>query len=412
MSVTRTPSVLTLTPESAAPRGNNLGSLRRHNLSLVLSIVHHTGGLTRSALTSRTGLNRSTTAGLVDELKQLGLVEEVEPSNTKKAGRPSSVVRPGTRIVAIAVHPEVDALTVGVVGLSGRLSDRIRFDLATAPSAREAVKVAAAIIKGILAGLADHTRVIGIGVAIPGLVRESDSLVRFAPHLGWVDEPLAAMLAQATGLPVWAANDASLGAVAERHFGAGKGIRDLVYLNGGASGIGGGVISGGVLLNGAAGYAGEFGHIRVKSSRSVDTAGVTGTLEAEVTRAGLMNAVGLRSADLEELEKALLAATSDKVKREVRRQIDVLAIALAGAINLLNPELILLGGFLGSLYASDAAHLERAVARESLANSWESVRIRKAALGSGLLMVGAAELAFSALLGDPAGALPKPVGVE
>ncbi|MCW2794201.1 MAG: transcriptional regulator [Nocardioides sp.] len=412
MSATRTPRLLPLAPDSAGPRGNNLGSMRRHNLALVLSMVHHSGGLTRSALTRRTGLNRSTTAGLVGELEQLGLVEEVEPGNTKKAGRPSSVVRPGTRTVAIAVNPEVDALTIGVVGLSGQLHERIRFELDAAASAREAVKVAAAVIKGILAGLADHTRVIGIGVAVPGLVRESDSLVRFAPHLGWVDEPLAEMLTEATGLPVWAANDASLGAVAERLFGAGKGINDMVYLNGGASGIGGGVISSGVLLSGAAGYAGEFGHIRVKSSKAVDTAGATGTLEAEVTRAALMNVLGLRSADPDELERALLDATSEKVKREVRRQIDILAVALAGAINLLNPELILLGGFLGSLYACDPSHLEDAVAREALGTSWEGVRIAKAALGSGLLMVGAAELAFSALLEDPAGALPRSVVTE
>lgn len=410
--MTRTPSLLSLTLESAGPRGNNLGSMRRQNLALVLALVHHSGGLTRSALTRRTGLNRSTTAGLVGELEQLGLVEEVESGDTRKAGRPSSVVRPGTRTVAIAVNPEVDALTIGVVGLSGRLHERIRFAHDATPSAREAVKVAAAIIKGILAGLADRTRVIGIGIAVPGLVRESDSLVRFAPHLGWVDEPLADMLAQATGLPVWAANDASLGAVAERLFGAGQRINDLVYLNGGASGIGGGVISGGALLSGAVGYAGEFGHIRMKSSKAVDTAGVTGTLEAEVTRAALMNAVGLRSADPDELEKALLAANSDKVNREVRRQIDVLAVALAGAINLLNPELVLLGGFLGSLYACDPSHLERAVAQEALATSWEGVRITKAALGSDLLMVGAAELAFSALLEDPAGGWTESVVAE
>jgi predicted NBD/HSP70 family sugar kinase len=60
-------------------------------------------------------------------------------------------------------------------------------------------------------------------------------------------------LTEATGYPAWAANDASLGALAERTFGAGRGIDNMLYLNGGASGIGGGIISGGVALAGASG---------------------------------------------------------------------------------------------------------------------------------------------------------------
>ena len=82
-------------------------------------------------------------------------------------------------------------------------------------------------------------------MAVPGQVRADDGLVRLAPHLGWVDDPFTARLAARTGLAVAAANDASLGVRAESTFGAGRDIQDVVYLNGGASGIGGGVIVGG-----------------------------------------------------------------------------------------------------------------------------------------------------------------------
>jgi predicted NBD/HSP70 family sugar kinase len=84
------------------------------------------------------------------------------------------------------------------------------------------------------------------------------------------------MLTDATGYPVVAANDASLGALAESTFGSGRDVTDLIYLNGGASGIGGGVIAGGVSLAGIAGYAGEFGHTLVNSTGVLRDCGAVG----------------------------------------------------------------------------------------------------------------------------------------
>jgi predicted NBD/HSP70 family sugar kinase len=251
---------------------------------------------------------------------------------------------------------------------------------------------------------------------VPGLVRESDGLVRLAPHLGWVDEPLATMLAEATGYPVVAANDASLGALAESTFGAGRDVSDLIYLNGGASGIGGGVIVGGVSLAGIAGYAGELGHTLVNSAGVICNCGARGCLETEVARAPLLRLVGLTEADGDELEVALIASRSPAVLTEVERQLDYLAVTLRNAINVFNPQLIVLGGFLGSLYAVAPAYLDQKLAHQPLLAAREGVTIRRTELASDLLMIGAAELAFESLLSDPAssrsaltgGSLPAP----
>src|SRR5690606_10110832 len=119
-----------------------------------------------------------------------------------------------------------------------------------------------------------------------GLVRAEDDVVRWAPHLGWRDVSVGGLLADRLGVPVRVGNDASLGARAEQRFGAGRGHRDLVYLNGGASGIGGGVVVGGVLVGGAAGYAGEFGQNK-PAADPADRRSPGGTLEDEVSRARL-----------------------------------------------------------------------------------------------------------------------------
>ena len=382
--------------------GNSTDHVRRHNLAAVLGIVHRSQGSSRSQLTRLTGLNRSTVAALVGELVERRLVFEAESDARNQVGRPSPIVRPDPLAVAIAINPEIDAITIAVVGLGGRVLTRVRHPTDHVSTAREAVDICAAVIDGLRGELeADH-RVVGIGLAIPGLVRSLDGVVRLAPHLGWVDEPVAGMLEAATGYRVVAGNDARLGTLAESTFGAGRGLGDVMYLNGGASGIGGGVITGGRALTGSAGYAGEFGHTLVNSRGTVCHCGAVGCLETEVSRSPLLALVGLDDADGDDLERALLASEAADVRAEVHRQLDFLGVALRNAINTLNPETILLGGFLGALYAVAPAHLNSLVAHQPLRASREGVAIGRAALGSNLLMIGAAELAFSAVLADPA----------
>ena len=376
---------------------------RRHNLSTILTAIHHGGPQPRSQLTAQSGLNRSTVAALVAELTEHGLVFEAEPDPTNQVGRPSPMVHPDPRTVGIAINPEVDAITIGVVALGGRVIKRIRYETDNPPTARGAVNISAAVIEGLRGELESNGRVAGIGVAVPGLVRASDGLVRWAPHLTWRDEPVASMLAEATGYPVTAGNDASLGAIAEKIYGAGRGMTDLVYLNGGASGIGGGVIAGGVPLGGAGGYAGEFGHIRVDSSAGAYDDPEAGSLEWAVNRAALLNALGLSSVDPEQLEDALLSSQDPSVTAIVHRQLEFLSTSLRNAVNVLNPQVIVLGGFLASIFATDPEFLRERVAAQSLGAAYECVTITRAQLGSDLLTIGAAQLAFARVLADPAG---------
>lgn len=375
--------------------------VRRANLAAILAILRRFGPASRAVLSKQTGRNRSTIASLVTDLVELGLVEEREPDSLGQVGRPSPVVSIRTDVIAIAINPEIDMLTIGLVGLDGNLRRMIRHEYDRIPTATEVLSISAAVISGMQVEL-DGLLVAGVGVAVPGQVRTEDGVVRNAPHLGWHDEPFAEPMSAATGYPVQVANDAGIGALAEHQFGAGRGHDHLIYVNGGASGIGGGVISDGALLGGTSGYAGELGHIRVSSSPVADSAGITGTLEAEVTRAELLASLGLTRATSEAFEATLLANRSVKVSAVVERQLGHLGTALAAAINLFNPEVIALGGFLSALHAYHPEGLEEAVAESALEPSLDGVRITAAELGADLLMIGATGLAFAPLLADPA----------
>ncbi len=381
------------------PVGTTEG-LRQANLSAVLTLLFRQGPASRAALGRALGRNRSTIGSLVGDLVAMGLAEEHDPVSAGQAGRPSPVVSLRSDVAAVAVNPEIDVLRVALVGLDGTVIAARRHVHERIPSAPEVVDATAALIRG-LRDAKPNVRVVGVGGAVPAQVRARDGVIRNAPHLHWVDEPFAAMLAEASGLPVSIANDASLGALAERDFGAGRGKANLLYVNGGASGIGGGVVMAGQPLGGAHGYAGEFGHIRVSGASMLDSAGIPGTLEAMVTRAELLEVLGLSGVDADQLEAALLADRRPVVREVVDRQLIHLATGLAASVNVLNPEVIVLGGFLASLLAYDPEQLRRRVTAAALAPSMEGVDIVPSALGSKLLLIGAASLAFGSLLRDP-----------
>ena len=377
--------------------------MARNNLSAVLEAVHRSRGASRSTLATELDLNRSTISALVGELVQLGLVRESDAPPTNKVGRPSPWVEPALGPVVIAVNPELDAVTIGVVGLGARVDHRLRVEVDHPITPEETVAIVVEALADLAVELVDR-RVIAIAVAVPGLVRAADGIVRWAPHLDWVDAPIAQLLHEATGIPAIVGNDATLGALAEHIFGAGRSVSDLVYLNGGASGIGGGVIAGGRTLAGVGGYAGEFGQNRPGMGEPRDRVSRDGTLEDEVSRSRLLAAVGLERADEAVLAQELLTSNSPIVHSELARQRRVLSVALSNAINVFNPSLVVLGGFLSTLRAADPADLDALVAGATIAASWDDTEIVNAALGENILMIGAAELAFSALIRDPGAA--------
>ncbi|MFE1645973.1 ROK family protein [Microbacterium sp. P01] len=377
--------------------------VRQRNLARILRLVHLEGPLSRATLTELTGLNRSTVADLVGELVRGGLVEERAPDPSRRVGRPSPIVSIASRVLAIAVNPEVDALTIAAVGLDRGIPVRERIDLDRLITPAETAALVAERISQWRAGPLADARIVAIGLAVPGLVRVADGLVRNAPHLNWVDEPVRDLVAAATGLPTAVGNDASLGALAEHLFGAARGIDDVVYLNGGASGIGGGLIVHGMPVGGAGGYAGEFGQNRPGIAADSDRRARGGVLEDEVSRARLLDVVGVGSAD-EPTLAALLSATEDPAAAaELVRQRGILATALANAVNVLNPSVVVLGGFLATIAERDLPGLTAAVSDFAMPASMEGLDIRVAVLAEDRLLIGAAEAAFGELLADPLG---------
>lgn len=387
--------------------GRTREDVRQFNLSIVLRMLHFSGSVSRSQLTSVSGLNRSTISDLVSELEDLGLVTETEGIAKSSGGRPSHIVSASDDVVAFAVNPDIDATTVGVVTLGGRVLFKRRILTRLQPSADQAIEIAAKAINEMRAELKPGTLIAGIGVAIPGQVRLADGVVRLAPHLNWIEAPFGSKLSQLTGLPVSLDNDASLGCMAEFNFGSARGCTDVVYIFAGSGGIGGGAIVNGRQLRGVAGYAGELGHVRIGDSKISDYSGLAGTVESMVRRDDLLEVFMLDSATDDELAAEIGAAKADKASKNkpviklIERQIDALAMGIASFVNIFNPQVVVLAGFIGALFDFDSERLIRGVKENALDAASETVLLRPAQLGADLLMIGAAELPFAQLLARP-----------
>jgi predicted NBD/HSP70 family sugar kinase len=246
---------------------------------------------------------------------------------------------------------------------------------------------------------------VGVGVGVPGLVRQPDGLVRLAPNLGWVDVPLGEHLAVALGLsvPVVVGNDSDLGAISERLRGSAVGAANVIYLSG-QVGVGGGIVVDGNLMMGAQGYAGEIGHMRVNPKGRACRCGAIGCWETEIGEPAVRAATGSPHT-MPVSEIVARAAAGDKVAAKGLRVVgDWLGVGVANLVNILNPDVVVFGGTLREILPVVRGSVEEALSSALMAPG-EHVVLALPALGDDSTLLGAAETAFAPLLEDPLGVI-------
>ncbi|WBB66454.1 ROK family transcriptional regulator [Micromonospora sp. WMMD812] len=386
--------------------GPSQDEIRRQNLGALLRHVHVHGATSRAELTTALGLNRSTIGALTADLAGAGLVSEGPPKETGRAGRPSLVVRPESgRIYAYAYSIEVDRLRAARVGLGGAVLDRRELDRPRGLVAADAAPLLAGAAKDMQQAVPADAVCVGTGVAVCGMVRRDDGLVRLAPTTGWVDEPIGAALGAELGIdaPVTVGNVADVAAFAEHARGAAAGCDNVIYLYGDV-GVGAGIIAGGRRLTGHGGYGGEVGHMKVVLDGKRCECGSRGCWETEVGEHGLLRNAGRSDARGRDALLAVFDAADRgdaRATAAVRQAGDWLGFGVANLVNIFNPEMVIFGGTMRDLYLAAAAQIRSRLNANALPACLEHVRLRTPKLGGDAALVGAAELAFERLLADP-----------
>jgi predicted NBD/HSP70 family sugar kinase len=191
-------------------------------------------------------------------------------------------------------------------------------------------------------------KVIGVGIGIPGPVDRVHGTVGSASILpGWRGIRVGAAMEERLGLPVEIDNDANLGALGELTWGAGRGCSNFTYIKA-STGIGAGIVVDGKLLRGAAGTAGEIGHVTIDEGGAICYCGNRGCLETVASGPAIIELVG-RDADADLTLSRVLAQAAGgdlRCRRAISDAGREIGVAVAGLCNLINPQRVILGGLL------------------------------------------------------------------
>ncbi|TWV58062.1 ROK family transcriptional regulator [Streptomyces misionensis] len=387
-------------PQGAGPAlPDTQQGMRRRNLARVMHAVSAEGSLSRAAVASRIGLTRAAVSTLVDELIRTGLLEELGPERPGRVGRPGSALAVSGRGPAgIGAEIGVDHLAVCAVDLRGAV--RARAVRRGANRGRAPETVTAELMSLVHQVVAEAGREelwpAGLAVAVPGLVaRDGRTIVR-APNLDWRDTDLGALLID--DWPLTVDNEANFGALAELWLGAGT-PREFLHVSA-EIGIGAAIVVDGQLLRGTRGFAGELGHVPVRPDGPPCACGGRGCLEQYAGQEAVLRAAGLEPRqDLVGLLAERAEQGEEGVRAALRDAGTALGIALTGAVNLLDPETVVLGGALAGLSPWLLPPLEAELTGRS---AGPACPVAVSPLGPEGPLLGAAHSVVRAVLDDPA----------
>ncbi|MGB8940669.1 MAG: ROK family transcriptional regulator [Streptomyces sp.] len=403
---------------AGAPRAGDRASLRRSNLSLVLRLLRDAGPRPRTRIAAETGLPKATITNLVAELMESGLVREGETERHGSVGRPSRTVEiDGRTVCGIGVEINVAYLSLIAIDLRGEIVLRHRTPLDTRGTEPAAVldQMAQAIGEARTALIAQGVTPVAVTVAAPGVIKTGSGVVSYAPNIGWQDvavtEGLRARLGPGAP-PIGLENDAKLGAIAEYLVAASADIHDLIYVTG-ETGVGGGIISDGRLLQGSAGFAGEIGHMPLDPGGLPCACGRVGCWETLVGLRALLrqaapphDPVHDPTVDLEQRLTKLRrrADTGDAATLAALERIaDGLALGVALLADVLNPRAVVLGGYFTHFgdYLIDRVRAE--FSARVMAPEAGGCEIMLSSLGFSAAARGGAYLALDRVYQDPSG---------
>ncbi len=352
---------------------------------------------TRADVVARTGLSRATVSAIVRDLERDGLLEVVAAAEPHgRTGRRPEVLRLTRRAGAVlGVDFGHEHVRVAVGDLAGRMLAVRDRQVDVDRGMDEALAAASALAAEVIADAeVAQEEIVACGAGVPGPVDRASGRIGTTMILpGWSGTTLAVALEQHLGIPVVVENDANLGALGEHAVGVARGVDDVIYVKV-SSGVGAGLISGGRLLHGGTGIAGEIGHVGVVPNGAPCRCGGRGCLETIVSAPAVRRQLHATAAD--ELPDDLVAALGTADPRVARLLADAgraLGRVLANACHLLDPAMIVLGG--DPAFATDPvlAGVREELDRHRLPGAGSGVQLVPAALGDQGQVVGALRLA-------------------
>jgi len=377
----------------------SLAWLRDRNRERVVAVLRERGRISQADIARVTGLSRTTIHTLVSELKDSGLVHEVEISLPDvRGGRPAmQLMLQDSSLAVVGIDFGHSHVQVAVADIAHNVLAERRTDLDVNHHAVVALDTAAAMVGEVLAEAGvERKSVLGAGIGIPGPVDRAQGTAGSASILpGWTGLRIASEMRNRLAMPVEIENDANLGALAELTWGAGRDCLNFAYIKV-ATGIGAGLVIDGRLRRGASGTAGEIGHTTLDEAGPLCYCGNRGCLETVASGPAIIQLVGLIEGEVPSLSHIVdLAVAGDlRCRRAISDAGHEIGVAVAGLCNLINPERVIVGGLLSRTGEVLLQPMRESIRRHAVQAAADCLDVRPAAFVERAELLGSLALAL------------------
>lgn len=374
----------------------------------ILTLIHKEGYLSQTEIADRTKIRPGTVLNIVEELLKERLIRAKGEGKSRGGRRPTLLELNPDAHWAIGLDIDEVRILGGLVNLKGEILSQKKRDGYIYQSQEELIDYITRIIDELISESHNKQRIIGIGMGIPGLVDRERGISLYCSYYDWWRNlPLKALLEKKFKFPVHMENDTIAATLGERWFGAGKEAKNFLYLNLEET-IGMGIVIEGRPYYGTGGSAGELGHTIIKEDGPLCICGNEGCVEAlasgmairkeaqRLLREGVKSLITDEVKEGEEITlETIIRAVSkgDKVASKLIYDTGVhLGVAISNMVNVLNPELIILGGSLMGAKEMFTETIVKSIKTHCLAKPSSEVRVVTSELGEKSGLLGASTL--------------------
>ena len=380
--------------KSKAILGNSI-AVRRWNLSSIFKLIRKRGPISRIELTKISGCSAGTASNHVRTLIEKGFVIETQKGISSGGRKPMQLMVNPNKAYIFSIEIEVNKIKMVLFDLELKVVTKNIIPITYKNDYRKTLEeVFFKIDKMMEEKNLELDNLLGIGVAVPGLIDKVKGILEFAPNLGWKDVHISEIFKDKYGLPVILNNEAKAAAIGERES-IYPNINNMVFVSIN-EGIGCGIFFNGGLYRGASGNAGEFGHIIIDTNGPVCHCGNRGCWEALASENFIVNSyLKLPNSNKELTKKEIyqLGKNGDKkiieIFKEAGRNI---GIGLVNIINGLSPELLVIGGGIVEIKEYIYEEIVKKLEESALSISYRNVKIKFSELGSLAAVYGLADL--------------------
>ncbi|SHJ98048.1 ROK family transcriptional regulator [Paramaledivibacter caminithermalis] len=326
--------------------------IKQNNLKMILDIIKNKRSISRAEIVKITNMSPTSVSRIVGSLIDLGLVKETETSSSGVGRKAILLDLDLESVMTIGVYINKHIINVGIVNFGGEILYRDKIELnpkGTHPDTL--INKACALIKDtIKKSKIDPSKIIGIGVSLPGIINSKNGEVIFSAPLSWENIHIAKVIESELNIKTVVDNDVKLKALAESLYGVGRNSGKTALVNFGR-GVGSALIIDGEIFRGVTNIAGEIGHITIDPNGILCECGRRGCLQTFIVEDNLIEEANKvkKIVDIKEIFEAAYIGESWAVSI-LDRAITYMCITINNIVCMYNPDTIVLSGSLVEVY--------------------------------------------------------------